>query len=122
MLTRPPLCLDFLTQLGYNTIMVTFSQKAAFADKVFGSFLLDVYFDEFSGEGNVMIASRKEVGEYLLNSIRAMATDIGANLEHPDDFSVVASGMNDLIEDLNKLHNLPEDIEIFVFHDGRVFK
>lgn len=102
--------------------MITFSQKAAFADKVFGSFLLEVYFDEFAGDGNIMVASRKEVGDWLLKTIRAMATDIGANLDHPEDFSAIGSAMNELIEDLNKLHNLPEDIELLAFHDGRVFK
>jgi hypothetical protein len=102
--------------------MINFEHKAVSADKVFQGFLLDIYFDEFGGEGNILITTRKELGEWLLRSIRAMATDIATSLDHPSDFEVIGSTVSELIQDLSALHNLPEDVQLILFNDGRVFK
>jgi hypothetical protein len=105
--------------------MFTFDSNAAFADKLFSGFLLDVFFDEFSGNGNILIATPAEVKRWIENQVKAMALDISRHLGSAlggEDITMLCSTCSLLGEDLQKLENLDPSIGFIVFHDGRVLK
>jgi hypothetical protein len=105
--------------------MFTFDSKAAFADKLFGGFVLDVYFDLHAGEGNVLIATPSEVRKWIENQVKSMTFDISRHLGNAmngDDVAMLCATCVELGEDLQKLDKLDPSIGFIVFHDGRLLK
>lgn len=105
--------------------MFTFNSPVASAHQLFGNgFVIDVYFDLYAGESNILISSRADLAVWIRDQAMVMARDISSLLEVGDteDALMISQTVTELSENLRVLETLDSSYRYIIFHDGRLFK